>query len=301
MQILRYGDLAIRKALSLLYLIAPSSLIEDQHAMISRYLPCVLLLLVGTTISAQSMNNPGRVYGTSDQDIPTPVHSLKTASDPGAIQAVIDFVRMTGVAGWTGMTATGTMTSGGSDNSETAELNVLKSRRYRLDVETSSGKESTVYSGSRGVFLSAKGVRSSISSDIAALGLLAYPRLLSPDYPRKTTILTDQGDVSIGGRMLHRITLDDPAEDGTGNAWKTVDDYFDSKTKQLVESVAFVHLSTADAALYTIETTYADYRTVGSATLPYLYSQSLNGNLQWTLQLNTVSLNVTPEASLFAY
>jgi hypothetical protein len=247
------------------------------------------------------MSSPGRVYGTSDQDVPTPVHSLKTTSDPGAIQTVIDLVRMTGVTGWTGMTATGTMTFAGSEDADSVELNVLKSRRSRLDVQTSAGKESTIYNGSRGVFLSAAGARSSISSDIAALGLLAYPRLLSSDYPRTTTILTDQGEVSIGGKMLHRITLDDPAEDGTGNAWKTVDYYFDSKTKQLVESVAFVHLSTADAALYTIETTYADYRTVGSATLPYLYSQSLNGNLQWTLQLNTVSLNVTPEASLFAY
>jgi hypothetical protein len=117
--------------------------------MILRRSLCLLLLLSGSAVFAQSMNSPGRVYGTSDQDVPTPAHSLKTASDPGAIQAVIDFVRMTGVTGWTGMTATGTMTSAGSENTEPAELNVLKSRRYRLDVETSSGKESTVYNGSR--------------------------------------------------------------------------------------------------------------------------------------------------------
>ena len=269
--------------------------------MLLRHLSFALPILLGTTLMAQSIGGPARVYGLNDLDVPTPMHSLKTASDPGAVQSIIDFVRMSGVSGWKGMSAAGTMTFAGSSDEDQAKLNILGSTGYRLDVQRSSGEQSTVFQGARGGFLSASGKRSSISTDIATLGLVAFPRLLSSDYPLKTSVLTDQGDVSIGGRTLHRITLDDPATDETGNSWKTVDLYFDPNTKQLAESVAFVHLSTADAALYTLETTYSDYRTVGSATLPYLYTQSLNGNLQWSLQLNTIDLSTTPDSSLFSF
>jgi hypothetical protein len=269
--------------------------------MLLRHLSFAFPVLLSTTLLAQSLGGPARVYGPNDSDVPTPIHSLKTASDPGALQSVIDFVRMAGVSNWTGLSATGTITFAGSPDESQAKLNILGSTQYRLDVERALGQESTVFRGARGEFVSAAGTRTSISSDIAILGLVAFPRLLSPDYPRPTSNLSDQGDVSIGGRTLHRITLDDPATDATGNSWKTVDLYFDPNTKQLVESVAFVHLSTADAALYTLETTYSDYRSVGGATLPYLYTQSLNGNLQWTLQLNTIDLSTTPVASLFSF
>ena len=79
--------------------------------MLLRHLSFALLVLLGTTLMAQVHQRPGaRVYGLNDLDVPTPMHSLETASDPAAVQSIIDFVRMSGVSGWKGMSPTGTMT-----------------------------------------------------------------------------------------------------------------------------------------------------------------------------------------------
>lgn len=270
--------------------------------MLSRRLLFLLqVFCYSACLTAQSIGGPARVYGPSDGDIPTPVHSTKPVSDVNAIQAVIDFVAMTNISGWTGMTGSGTITfDNRSGESDPAHLEVRGSSGSRLEVQGSAGQVTTIFHGQRGAFISASGTRTSVSSDIAALGLLSFPRLLTPGYPRKTTVLTDQGNVTINGKALHRITFDDPSTDSTGSLWRTVDLYFDPSTKQLSESVAFVHLSSADPSLYTVETTYSDYRTVGNITLPYQYSQSLNGNLQWTLQLNTIVLSA-PDKSLFFF
>ena len=107
--------------------------------------------------------------------------------------------------------------------------------------------------------------------------------------------------MTIGGTTLHRVTLDDGATDNTGNPWKTVDLYFEPKSGQLIESVAMVHLSTANAGRYTLETTYGDYRTAGLLTLPHTYTQSLNGQPQWTLTLDNIDTSTVPDASLFNF
>ncbi len=124
------------------------------------------------------------MYGTGDRDLPTPKHLTKPATDASALQKVLAFVKASGVTGWKGFTADGTITFTGDPASYTAHVAALGSDRYRLDVEKPDGKESTIFNGGAGLFISAKGALSSISSDLAALGLFALPRLLSADYPR---------------------------------------------------------------------------------------------------------------------
>ena len=255
------------------------------------------------SVSAVAQVAPGstRIYGPSDKDIPTPTHSTKTQSDTGAIQELIDLVKAIGLTGWKGMVATGTITVAGDATPHAAQLSVLGGAEYRLDVTRDAGIESTILNGSRGMFIPASGSRTLISSDVASLGLISIPRLLATSYPASSTVLTDGGMLTVSGTALHRITLDDPSTDDTGSPWNTIDLYFDPASGRLVETVAAVHLSTSDAALYLLETTYSDYRVTGVATLPYTVTQSLNGQLQWTLSLSTIDTATIPSTTIFTF
>lgn len=66
---------------------------------------------------SHSLNLPGqiperftRIHGDTDSGIETPSRSQNTQSDVAALKEVLSFVSMTGVRGWQGMTATGTVT-----------------------------------------------------------------------------------------------------------------------------------------------------------------------------------------------
>lgn len=261
---------------------------------------CILLTVVTTIAVAQIGPSSFRIYGVTDRDIPTPQHSAKTISDSGALQQFIDFVRVSQVSGWKGMTAKGTITYSGDVQPYPAHLYLRDNAASRLDVEKSEGMESMLFVGNTGELKRPKN-RLRVSSDLSQLGLVAFPRILSPDYPTKNSVLTDHGIVRVGNISLHRISLDDPATDATGNAWKTVDLYFDTATNYLVQSVSFVHLSSSDAARYMVETSYEDYRDENSITLPHRIVRSMNGNTEWTLQLDQLDLTAIPAPSTFSF
>lgn len=193
------------------------------------------------------------------------------------------------------------MSLAGQTQSFPAHLYLRDSTVSRLDIEKPDGMDSMIFSGDAGVSKTASQKRLSVSSDLTRLGIVAFPRVLSADYPASNSVLTDGGMVRIGSTSLHRIILDDPATDVTGNTWKTVDLYFEPATNHLVESVSFVHLSPSDAALYMVETSYEDYRTDGPVTLPHRITQSLNGNIAWTLQLDKLDLTSIPAVFLFSF
>ncbi len=273
---------------------------SDGRDMFVRNAVGILLTVVTTIAVAQIDPASSRIYGPTDRDIPTPQHSIKTISDISALQQFVDFVRVSRVSGWKGLTAKGTITFSADIQSYPAHLYLRDSTASRLDVDKSEGIASTVFAGSTGAF---KGPNSRlhVSSDLSQLGLVVFPRLLSPDYPTKNSILADHGVVRVGNISLHRISLDDPAIDATGDAWKTIDLYFDPTTNYLVESVSFVHLSSSDAARYMVETSYEDYRDDNSINLPHRIVQSLNGNIEWTLQLDQLDLTAVPAGSIFSF
>ena len=260
-------------------------------------------LLVSAALSASAQSSPSsfRIYGAADHDTPTPTHSTKTGSDPGALQQFVEFVKASGVAGWKGMTAQGTISYSGGTQSFPARLYLRDSTATRLDVDRSDGTDSIILSGNLGVFRGSDKKRFPFSSDFAQLGIATFSRILSPDYPTINSILTDRGIVAIGGASLHRISLDDPATDVTGSAWKTIDLYFDPTTNYLSKSTSFLRLSSADAALYMVSISYEDYRKDGIAILPHRIVYSLNGNVNWTLQLDTIDLSSIPALSSFSF
>ena len=268
--------------------------------MLKRHLATILLLSAAPLALAQTPRNFTRVYGAGDRDLPTPAHAAKAATDGTALQTLLGFVKATGVRGWQGMTAEGTITLAGKGAAYPARISVLGGDSFRMDVDRDEGKQSTVLHGAGpSVFLSATGKLGSISPDVGTLGLFAYPRLLSSTYPTAKSILTNQGSATVGSKPLVRVTVEDP--DASGKGWVTEDLYFDPATGLLAKSAALVHLSTADAALYMVETDYSDYRSVNGVTLPYAVSTSLNGQPSWTLMLTKIDTQTPPAPSVFSY
>ena len=264
-----------------------------------RNISVFLLFCNITCLLAQVPSQFTRIHGPDDLDIPTPVHTNKTVSDGAALQSVLNFVTVSGVTGFLGLTAHGTISFAGDTNTYPATLSILGSDRYRLDVTRSSGIESTIYNGTSAVLISDTGKRTNLSSDLAVAGLVSIPRLLSPNYPKLTSLVTDGSLVSIGNSHLHKITLEDPATDVLGSTWKVTDLYFDPATNTLVRSVSAVHLTTRDPATYVSALLYEDYRNANHTLLPFRFTQTLNGDLLWKLQLSDINLFALPDSSLF--
>ncbi len=268
--------------------------------MLIRPAALVLLASAATLAVAQTPRNFTRVYGASDRDLPTPAHTAKTVTDAAALQSVLAFVKASGVTNWQGMTAEGMITYTGQKQGYPAHLKVLGDSRFRLDVDESKGRTTTLMLGRLGVFLAADGKLDAISPAVSTLGLVAFPRLLSVQYPTANSILTFNGAVTVGGKALERVTLDDPDGDAVGAPWITEDLYFDPATSLLAKSAALVRLSSSDSALYMLETDYSDYRSVNGVNLPHTIARSMNGQPSWTLTLTTIDTATPPSLAAFA-
>lgn len=272
------------------------------------HVTCAALLLTGFLSIANPANAQSdltRVYGAEDQTVPVPtLVGTLGQKDAAALQELIDYLKAVNIVKWQGMQASGTLIDG-SGQSERATLTVLNGDNFRLDVETPHGERSTRISGTYGKTLEADGKSYFLPATTAQAGLLAFPKLLVSTFPRASTSFIDRGQVAIAGQSLHRITLEEPAiSNGSTpnlNEISVTDLYFDPTTHLLMKSASSVQLDSADREYYLIVLTYGDYGTVQGGLIPSRYSQSLNGQRQWTLQLNTPNLQPSVDSSYFHF
>jgi hypothetical protein len=68
-----------------------------------------------------------------------------------------------------------------------------------------------------------------------------------------------------------------------------------------VKSANVIHINGAGNNDFLREITYDDYREVGNVMIPFRYTQTLNGQNQWTLQLSEVQINPTAQATFFEF
>jgi hypothetical protein len=248
-----------------------------------------------------------RITGAEDGDVavPRPVLSLGQ-KDASALQVVTEFLKTVNGTAWGGMQATGTLTYPGTTEVQyPAKLSVKNGNSFRLDVNAAEGERSIRINGVMGSILESNGVKHTLPPANALGGLFAFPKLIMGTFPDTQTSVVDQGTAVVEGKSLHRITVQEPvSSEATPLATdqpSVVDLYFDPATHLLVKSVASVQLDTADRARYMQAITYSDYRDVNGILLPFAYSQTLNGQRQWSLQLNNVQLNSAIDTSLFTF
>lgn len=208
------------------------------------------------------------------------------------------------------MQGSGTLTSTAFNSSggitpENATL-WLRTQGYRLDVQIAKGTRSMRLDGAYGAVQHADGQVKAMDARDAVTGVLAFPMLMEVGFPAASVMLIDQGMVTVDGSTLHRISIESPwpgnLVDASGNPLTTVTDlYFDPQTHLLIKSAYATVGSKATSERYLCVITYGDYQAVNGMQIPFLYQESLNGQLLWTLQLNQVQLNQGLSQSEFQF
>lgn len=247
-----------------------------------------------------------RIYGSEDQSIPVPAFTGSLGQkDSAALQELIDYLKAVNISEWKGLKASGTI-SHDAGAGEQATLAISGGSRFRLNVQTPKGERSTRIGGSYGKTLAIDGKFFTMPAATAKAGLVAFPRLLEAAFPDSTTSLIDRGQIQLDSRILHRLTVEESAFPSSPGAAQqqnisVVDLYFDSFTHLLVKSASAIQLDSADRQRYLVVVTYDDYQKVQDSLIPFRYSQSMNGQAQWTLQLTNADLQPSFDPSYFQF
>jgi len=132
-------------------------------------------------------------------------------------------------------------------------------------------------------------------------------RAFDGDVPAATGVLEEKDSVAlnelIGEVLLHRTAIESQAScrnmTPRQRAVLVTDFYFDPTSGLLVTSAGFIRIDSAGNNNSLRVIPYGDYRKVGDSTILYRYTQTLDGQKQWPLQLSDVQLNPALQASFF--
>jgi hypothetical protein len=282
------------------------------------YLCLLSLLLLSPPLFGQT--DFTRIYGAVDRDIaePQPAGTLAALGkiDPMALSEVTSHLAAVGASPWTDMQATGSIAFPGAGNTndeiDNASLSILGEHDYRLDITTAKGLRSLRIAWIAGAAEEEDGSKAYLPIATAALGLMAFPRLRAAGFPGSDLSLTDDGSINEDGAVLHRVTLEYPLLERSANLTSSpqagssgqtvaVDLYFDPSTHLLIKSVDVVLLPGSGNQRFLRCLTYGDYRKIDGSLIPYRYTQTLNGQVQWALQLNSVTLDTGLQESAFLF
>jgi hypothetical protein len=263
----------------------------------------LLLLLAFPLHPMLAQTDFTRILGPVDRDVKVPTATgVFGHVDAAASTELIDHVKAVGASPWHDMSGTGKITYqlGESAEVDDAALTILNADSYRLDIKRNQGNRSIRILGASGVTTEDDGSKQFLLPGTAAQGLFAFPQLRVATFPGNLTSIYDKGMLAVDGNTLHRLSVEHPlsnapaasksANSKSGPVGVVTDLYFDPVSHLLIKSVASIKLSGLRSEFIQC-VTYDDYRQVGTSLVPFRFEQSLNGQVQWTLQLDEVELN----------
>lgn len=278
------------------------------------YRSLLFLLLIFPTLALQAQTDLTRIYGPLDRDVKTPTATGTFGQvDTAASSEIASNKNAVGASAWQGMSGTGQITypSANAPVIDNATFTILNTGNFRLDVTTAKGILSVRISGTYGAIRNPDGSMRFYMPMTADQGLVGFPLFLKAAFPNSATSLFDKGMVMVNGNPLHRITVERPINPAAPPAASmpmrkkqrqdvVTDYYFDSATHLLRKSVAIIQIPGATSRLLEC-ISYDDYQRVEGELVPFLYRKTLNGQLQWTLQLNQVQLHPSQSQSYFIF
>lgn len=261
-----------------------------------------LLALAPLAAQAQETDSaaPTASLLTFPAPLPTGVLGVKQQLALDEINAHIHAVSANG---WQDLEGTGTLTFPAGD-AHSASLYLLRSAHSRLDIVMDSGTRSLRLRGSVGSFQDEHGNQGSLLPGTNRAGIVAFPRVWFDAATSPLTSLYDQGPYTGTGQTLHRITLEYSLSLSTsffGGPTVATDLYFDPNTHLLLYSVDALSFSSSPNQTFSRITSYGGYQAFNGVLIPSTIGQSLNGQLEWTLQLSQVTTDTNPPVSTFAF
>lgn len=261
----------------------------------------VAFVSMGQSLSTQP-NTGSRILGKQDSDLPLPPPSVIAGrKDAAAVTLLSRYVSQLSATSIQGVQGTGTFTD--QFGSNPATLTYDNKGSLRLDVSTPKGQTSIRMQGGHGAILGATGSKHTLTPETASGGWLPSSLLLLLKYSDAQTTVIDQGTVSTSAGILHRVTLGFPALTPSASSQPTtvIDLYLNPSTDLVIKAVSAIRLDTRDRASYLQVVTFSGYRSQSGSLLPFSYAVTLNGQSQWTLQLDNISLNPSLTASYFSF
>ena len=253
----------------------------------------IVVFLVLDSAKAQELSFPSPV--TTD---------VLGKRDAGALAEISAYLMAVGASGWQSLEATGTLTYP-DGSAHPASLRLSGSRFQRLDIELGSGTRSIRIGGFAGRYQSERGNQGSLPPATSSAGIVAFPRIWADAATSSNISLYDHHLYNGTGPSLHRITMEYALEGPTGgrlgNQTAATDLYFDPSTHLLDYSVDAVAFNGPTRQPFQHVTGYEQYQPFNGIKIPTVIKQYLNGQLQWTLQFNQVTVNSNPEASAFSF
>jgi hypothetical protein len=274
-------------------------------------LPLLIVIAVGFSTSssiaqsvAASHSLNTRIVGIQDADVDIPPASVTPGRrDAGALATLNAFVTLSNLSQLQGIQGSGSFTD--QFNSNPVSLTFAGNNALRIDVADPAGQRSIRIQGTLGDVQESNGRRHALPPASASGGFFLTPFMLYALTLDSQTSMVDQGIVTIGSSTMHRVTISYSitllGAGETSQPGPVVDLYFDPITNTLAKSAAAIQIDTRDRARYLQVVSYSDYRNSSGSQIPFRYSVTLNGQPQWTVQLNTVSANPSTTANFFQF
>ncbi len=269
------------------------------------------IFILGTALffaaSSVAQSKPPLTCKTPDGDVVIPVKTgILGHVDPTALTEVTAHLAAVGGTSWVGMQGTGKITYGPTDpTTYDVTLSNIGGHKYRLDANTKTGAMSIRINRQRGKLQNGDGMMSVIPPDSALTGLFPFELIRLAHFPWPATSLIDHGPAVIGSTQLHRISFEFSSigRNPVTNSPETIviDLYFDPATHLLVKSAASTHTADARNASFLFVVNYSDYRQVGKTLVPFRYTETMEGQPYWTVQLSDVQLNPALNTTYFEF
>lgn len=229
--------------------------------------------------------------------------------DPAAAQEITSHrAKVAASAPWSGMQGSGQIQYGDVQDVYQATVTVLGTTKFRLDAQAAKGNMSIRIDDTYGMIQEADGRTFPLVPETAATGLFQFelPRL--PDFADQAKCvcsLMDRGVVTFGGQSFHQLTyefaMNQDYVGGQNLETVSTDLFFDVSTNLLSKSSNIIRIDGAGNHEFQRVISYDDYRLVGDSLVPFQFTQTLNGQKQWTLNLSDVQLNPSVPSNYFAF
>jgi hypothetical protein len=249
------------------------------------------LLAASIPLTAQTKS----VMGTVDTAVLPPRPTLPARSAEAAALNELRAYRATvGATHWLGLQSDATIKYDADENapSYSATVSLSRSGQTRLDVVTPSGTRGLRIDGLIGGSQVGDDPVTNVPLRNCAVGLVAFPKLLSSDPANATMSVTDGGMVSLDNQELHKISIQylitsvhpNPSDERT----HIVSDLYFGPDHLLYKSASLVEAIPWSAERYLEVVSYSDYRWNNGVQIPFHMRDTLDGQVNWDLQLTSI-------------